>query len=126
MRIIAATNRDLETEVSEGRFREDLYYRLSVFPLTVPPLRERVEDIVPLAQHFVTLICRELGREPLHISRPDAERLQHHDWPGNIRELRNVIERAIIMSKGDRLRLDGVMAASKGLKASAPATQSAE
>jgi len=123
VRIIAATNRDLETEVREGRFREDLYYRLSVFPLTVPPLRERVEDILPLARHFVTLICRELGRAPLRIGRQDAERLQRHDWPGNIRELRNVIERAIIMSKGDRLRLDGVMAVSKTGKSPAPATE---
>jgi PAS domain S-box-containing protein len=120
VRIIAATNRDLETEVREGRFREDLFYRLSVFPLTVPPLRERVEDIVPLAQHFVTLICRELGRAPLRISRQDAERLQRHDWPGNIRELRNVIERAIIMSKGDRLRIDTVMAGLKLARSSAP------
>jgi PAS domain S-box-containing protein len=122
VRIIAATNRDLETEVREGRFREDLYYRLSVFPLTVPPLRERIEDIVPLAHHFVTLICRELGRPPLRISGQDAERLQRHDWPGNIRELRNVIERAIIMSKGDRLRLDSVMTGSKLARSSTPDT----
>ena len=112
VRIIAATNRHLETEVREGRFREDLYYRLSVFPLTVPPLRERVEDIVPLAHHFVALICRDLGRAPLRISRQAAETLRRHNWPGNIRELRNVVERAIIMSKGDRLRLDRVMSES--------------
>lgn len=111
VRIVAATNRDLETEVREGRFREDLYYRLSVFPLTVPPLRERAEDIVPLAHHFVALICRDLGRAPLRIGRQAAETLQRHDWPGNIRELRNVIERAIIMSKGDRLQLERVMSA---------------
>jgi PAS domain S-box-containing protein len=109
VRIVAATNRDLETEVREGRFREDLYYRLSVFPLTVPPLRERVDDIVPLAHHFVELICREQGRTPLGIGRQAASKLQAHDWPGNIRELRNVIERAVIMSKGDRLRLDIAM-----------------
>ena len=110
VRIVAATNRDLEVEVREGRFREDLYYRLSVFPLTVPPLRERVEDIVPLAQHFVELLCRELGRElgrePPRISRSCGVALQKHRWPGNIRELRNVVERAIIMSKGERLRLE--------------------
>ncbi len=109
VRIIAATNRDLETEVREGRFREDLYYRLSVFPLTVPPLRERVEDIVPLSQHFIKLICRDLGRAPLRLGRQATEMLQRHDWPGNIRELRNVIERAIIMTKGDRLRLELAM-----------------
>jgi len=113
VRIIAATNRDLETEVREGRFREDLYYRLSVFPLTVPPLRERVEDIVPLARHFVALISRELGRAPLRIGRQESEVLERHDWPGNIRELRNVIERAIIMSKGERLRLELTMGAQK-------------
>jgi len=106
VRIIAATNRDLETEVREGRFREDLYYRLSVFPLMVPPLRERADDIVPLARHFVELICREQGRAPLHIGRQATATLQRLNWPGNIRELRNVIERAVIMSKGERLRLD--------------------
>ncbi len=106
VRIIAATNRDLEVEVREGRFREDLFYRLSVFPLTVPPLRDRIEDIVPLAQHFISLICRELGRPPLRMSRLNAQALLKHGWPGNIRELRNVIERAIIMSKGERLRLE--------------------
>jgi len=113
VRIVAATNRDLETEVREGRFREDLYYRLSVFPLTVPPLRERAADIVPLAQHFVELVCREQGRPPLNIGRQAIATLQAHDWPGNIRELRNVIERAIIMSKGERLRLDLAMGESR-------------
>ena len=113
VRITAATNRDLETEVREGRFREDLYYRLSVFPLTVPPLRDRVDDIVPLALHFVELICREQGRAPLGIGRQATSALQAHDWPGNIRELRNVIERAVIMSKGDRLRLDIAMPGSR-------------
>ena len=126
VRIIAATNRDLETEVREGRFREDLYYRLSVFPLTVPPLRERVEDIVPLAHHFVALICRDLGRAPLRISRQAAETLRRHDWPGNIRELRNVIERAIIMSKGDRLRLDSVMSESHPVESTSAASGATE
>jgi PAS domain S-box-containing protein len=115
VRIVAATNRDLETEVREGRFREDLYYRLSVFPLTVPPLRERADDIVPLALHFVELICREQGRPLLSIGRQAIATLQAHDWPGNIRELRNVIERAVIMSKGERLRLDLAMAEAQPL-----------
>jgi PAS domain S-box-containing protein len=126
VRIIAATNRDLVTEVREGRFREDLYYRLSVFPLTVPPLRERVEDIAPLARHFVELICREQGRVPLRIGSHTAATLQRHDWPGNIRELRNVIERAIIMSKGDRLRLELAMSASKSVAASPSAAAPAD
>jgi len=106
VRIVAATNRDLELEVREGRFREDLFYRLNVFPITVPPLRERVEDIVPLARSFIEQICQELGRPALRLGSEAAEALQRHDWPGNIRELRNVIERAIIMSKGERLRLE--------------------
>jgi PAS domain S-box-containing protein len=119
VRIVAATNRDLETEVREGRFREDLYYRLSVFPLTVPPLRERQDDIVPLARHFVELICREQGRPALRICRQVTGMLQTHDWPGNIRELRNVIERAIIMSKGERLRLDLAMGETQPVAADA-------
>jgi len=119
VRIVAATNRDLETEVRAGRFREDLYYRLSVFPLTVPPLRDRVDDIVPLAHHFVELICREQGRAPLGIGRQASSALQAHDWPGNIRELRNVIERAVIMSRGNRLRLDIAL---PGARPAAPAS----
>lgn len=105
VRIIAATNRDLEVEVSEGRFREDLYYRLSVFPLTVPPLRKRAEDIIPLSHHFIEEICQDLGRPVLSMSQHSVDQLLRHKWPGNIRELRNVIERAIIMSKNDRLTL---------------------
>lgn len=105
VRIVAATNRDLEVDVREGNFREDLFYRLSVFPLTVPPLRDRVEDILPLTRHFVEQICQDLRRPTLRIGRQTAEMLQRHNWPGNIRELRNVIERAIIMSKGKRLEL---------------------
>lgn len=106
VRIIAATNRDLEEEIREGRFREDLYYRLSVFPINVPPLRERSVDILPLAQWFIEHICTELGRPSPAITRQGAEMLRLHGWPGNIRELRNVIERAIILSPGKTLRVD--------------------
>ncbi len=106
VRIVAATNRNLEVEVAEGRFREDLYYRLSVFPIELPPLRERVDDIVPLATHFLDAICAELGRELLALTKHHSVMLQKHQWPGNIRELRNVIERAVILTKGVRLRLD--------------------
>jgi len=106
VRVVAATNRDLAQEVKAGRFREDLFYRLSVFPIDVPPLRERPEDIVPLAVHFLDCICRELGRDALSLKRQQAASLQRHDWPGNIRELKNVIERAVILSPRDRLRLD--------------------
>ena len=106
VRVVAATNRDLETEAKAGRFREDLYYRLSVFPIEVPSLRERKDDIAPLALHFLACVCRELGREPLSLSRQQVASLKRHEWPGNIRELKNVIERAVILTKGDRLRLD--------------------
>ena len=106
VRVVAATNRDLLEEIRSERFRQDLYYRLSVFPVEVPPLRERVEDIAPLAHHFLKLICRELGRETLRVTNQDVSLLEKQLWPGNIRELKNVIERAVISSSGDRLHLD--------------------
>jgi transcriptional regulator with GAF, ATPase, and Fis domain len=93
-------------EIKAGRFREDLFYRLSVFPVEVPPLRERLEDIGPLAAHFLECIARELGREPLRITQKHLSDLKQHAWPGNIRELKNVIDRAVISSTGNRLRLD--------------------
>lgn len=109
VRIIAATNRDLKAEVDAGRFREDLYYRLSVFPIEVPPLRERVRDIGPLATHFLNSICTELGHDALSLTQQQLDSLSKYHWPGNIRELKNVIERAVILTKGKRLRLDLAM-----------------
>lgn len=106
VRVIAATNRNLEALVIAGEFREDLFYRLSVFPIEVPPLRKRTEDIVQLAQHFLTQTCNDFGRKPLKLTRSQAESIRHYDWPGNVRELKNVIERAVILSKGSSLRLD--------------------
>ncbi|VUX55728.1 Sigma54 specific transcriptional regulator with PAS/PAC sensor, Fis family (modular protein) [uncultured Woeseiaceae bacterium] len=106
VRVVAATNRNLMDEIKAGRFREDLFYRLSVFPLEVPPLRDRLDDVAPLAVHFLEGICRELGREPLRMTQNHLAILKRHDWPGNIRELKNVIERAVISSTGSRLRLD--------------------
>ena len=106
VRVVAATNRDLEEEIKAGRFREDLYYRLSVFPIKVPPLRDRKEDVLPLTLYLLETICRSMGKEPLAISRQQGELLQSLPWLGNIRELRNVLERAVILSKGSRLRLD--------------------
>jgi len=106
VRVVAATNRDLLEEVKAGRFREDLYYRLSVFPIDVPPLRERVVDIASLAAHFLKLIGEELGRHNLKLTREQLARLKRYDWPGNIRELKNVIERAAISSQGSRVRID--------------------
>jgi PAS domain S-box-containing protein len=109
VRVVAATNRDLAEEVKAGRFREDLFYRLSVFPIEVPALRERREDIGVLAQHFVNLACGELGREEIRISRHQVAMLEAHSWPGNVRELKNLMERAVILSTGKRLRLDLVL-----------------
>jgi len=109
VRVVAATNKNLLEEVKKGNFREDLYYRLSVFPIEVPPLRERVSDIAPLAQQFLNSICLQQGRDVLPLSEAQAALLSLADWPGNIRELKNVIERAVILSPTNRLRLDLAM-----------------
>ncbi|WP_078120840.1 sigma 54-interacting transcriptional regulator [Thiosocius teredinicola] len=106
VRIIAATNRDLSEEVAEGRFREDLFFRLNVFPIESAPLRERPEDIPLLASHFLANACRRFGREGLRLSGADVQRLQAYDWPGNVRELENVLERAVIISRNNQLRLE--------------------
>jgi len=106
VRIIAATNRNLEQLVVEGRFREDLFYRLSVFPVEVPPLRERREDILQLAKHFIEQTCADFGRPLMKLTRAQAKALQAYSWPGNIRELKNVIERAVILSDGSSLRFE--------------------
>lgn len=106
VRIIAATNRDLQAEAKAGRFRLDLYYRLSVFPIEVPPLRDRREDIEPLAAHFVRLAARRLGVPLPRMTKACLQELRSYDWPGNIRELQNVIERAVILSRGERLHVE--------------------
>jgi transcriptional regulator with GAF, ATPase, and Fis domain len=106
VRVIAATHRDLERAVAEGRFREDLYYRLNVFPIMVPPLRERVEDIPTLAWSFVDEFSRALGKRIESIPKDQLLAIQRYPWPGNIRELRNVIERAVIVSTGPRLIIE--------------------
>jgi len=106
VRIVAATNRDLRKEVAAGRFREDLYYRLNVFPINVAPLRERKEDVPLLAAHFVELAVKELGCVRPRLTRAGIEALQNYDWPGNVRELRNVIERAAIFAQGGALEFD--------------------
>ncbi len=106
VRVIAATNRDLEKLIIEGSFREDLYYRLSVFPVEVPPLRERGDDIVQLARHFLDQTTRDFGRESMTMTRAQADALKRYDWPGNVRELKNVIERAVVLSPGKMLRLE--------------------
>jgi two-component system nitrogen regulation response regulator NtrX len=102
-RVLAATNKDLPAEIRAGRFREDLYFRLNVVPIFVPPLRDRQEDIALLADHFMAMLAREYGRRP-KIFDPDAvAALQQYPWPGNVRELRNVVERLMIMVPGDRI-----------------------
>jgi DNA-binding NtrC family response regulator len=106
VRIVAATNRDLKKEVAAGRFREDLYYRLNVFPLKVAALRERKEDIPLLATHFVESLVKELGLPKPRLTRAGIEALQSYDWPGNVRELRNVIERAAIFAQGGTLQFE--------------------
>ena len=125
VRVVAATNRNLEDEVAAGRFREDLYFRLSVFPIELPPLRERIEDIVPLAAHFVETVSCELGREPPRLTEANRALLRGHTWPGNVRELRNVIERAIILTRGSKLRLDLAMGDTNAPAVADPATDSA-
>jgi formate hydrogenlyase transcriptional activator len=106
VRVIAATNRDLAAEVKAGRFRADLFYRLAVFPLAVPPLRDRRSDVPALAAFFLRKFAAGHGRSVHDISPPAVSALVAHDWPGNVRELANVIERAVIQSTGERLAFD--------------------
>lgn len=106
VRLVAATNRDLRTEAEAGRFRQDLYYRLSVFPLEVPALRRRKEDIALLAEHFLELSARKVGRPKPPLTLAVVQRLQQYDWPGNVRELQHVLERAVITSTGGRLNVE--------------------
>lgn len=103
VRLVAATNKGLRAAVAARRFREDLFFRLSVFPITVPPLRERVGDIPVLARHFVERFCRDLKKKPLALSPPALDELQRYRWPGNVRELQNCIERAVILADGDAI-----------------------
>ncbi|MGB3646966.1 MAG: sigma 54-interacting transcriptional regulator [Desulfobulbales bacterium] len=105
LRIIAATNKDLHAEVAASRFRADLFYRLNVYPITVPPLRKRREDIPLLVEHFISLIAPGIGRHIDSIPRQVMDQLKSYDWPGNVRELRNVIERSIIISPNSKLRV---------------------
>ena len=103
VRLVAATNRGLKAAVAARRFREDLYFRLSVFPITVPPLRERAGDIPLLARHFVERFCRDLTKKPLVLSPEAVEQLQGYYWPGNVRELQNCIERAVILAEAETI-----------------------
>ena len=106
VRILAATNKQLEEEIRQGCFREDLFYRLNVVPFRVPPLRERKEDIPPLIDHFLDIFCRKEGRERNGILPEAVELMKGYDWPGNIRELKNIVERLVIMSPGRSIAVD--------------------
>ena len=104
LRVIAASNKNLEKEVSGGRFREDLFYRLNVFPIIVPPLRDRREDIIPLARYFIGLFSSDMNKKESQLSAESERMLLENEWRGNTRELKNIIERAVILCEGDVLQ----------------------
>jgi transcriptional regulator with GAF, ATPase, and Fis domain len=108
VRLIAATNRNLATEVKSGRFRPDLYFRLNVFPIRIPPLRERTEDIPLLAEYFVNRHAEAMGKQIRRIGSNAMDQLVRHHWPGNVRELGNVLERAVILCQGDSILADHI------------------
>jgi two-component system nitrogen regulation response regulator NtrX len=108
VRVIAATNRDLQEEIQKGKFREDLYYRLNVIPLVVPPLRERKNDIPLLVNHFIQEFCLENHKEPKKVSPEPMELLTTYSWPGNVRELKNLVERMVIMTRGPAIETKDV------------------
>src|SRR5947208_9023914 len=122
VRLIAATNRDLRSEAEAGRFRPDLYYRLSVFPVELPPLRKRKEDLPLLAEHFLQALARKLGRPTPRLTLTAVQQLQQYDWPGNVRELQHVLERAVITSTGGRLTVELPSPPSATRVAEAPVT----
>ncbi len=109
MRVVAATNRDLQEEISQGRFREDLFYRLNVFPIRLPDLCERGDDIILLAEAFAQRFAKRMGRRFERLTPEDQQLLKRYPWPGNVRELQNVIERALILSAGRKLDLSRAM-----------------
>ena len=120
-RIIAATHRNLEQRISEGTFREDLFYRLNVFPIQVPPLRDRVDDIPLLVWRFVEEFSKTFAKRIDTIDKDNLTALQHYAWPGNIRELRNVVERAMITASGNRLTIPVPQSSARGNQAKSEA-----
>ena len=108
VRVLGATNKNLQEEIKEGHFREDLYYRLNVIPIHVPPLRERREDILYLVNYFLQQIAQENGKKIKHISNEALEILQNYDWPGNVRELKNIIERVFIMTPSQIIECEDI------------------
>ena len=120
-RVVAATNRNLELEIREGRFREDLWFRLSVFAIHVPPLRDRPEDVIPLAEQLLSELGQELGRKGFRLGEPGRARLQNYPFPGNVRELRNVLERALVLEAGPELTLSLLQTMREPVEGTAPA-----
>jgi transcriptional regulator with PAS, ATPase and Fis domain len=106
VRVIAATNRDLQVAIADGAFRSDLYYRLNVFPIELPPLRERKEDVPLLVNYFVDRYAKRAGKKIKHIQKKTLEMLQEYSWPGNVRELQNVIERSLIIAETNEFSID--------------------
>jgi formate hydrogenlyase transcriptional activator len=106
VRVVAATHRDLKAAVSAGTFREDLFYRLNVFPIQIPALRDRVDDIPLLVEYLIERYAKKAGRKIRHIKKKTLELFQRYDWPGNIRELQNVVERAVILCEGEEFAVD--------------------
>ena len=121
-RVITATNRDLQAHVAEGKFRNDLYYRLHVFPIRVPPLRDRREDIPALINHFISRFSRRMNKDINRVDRGTMELLVSYEWPGNVRELENIVERAMIVSPNDSLEIDPTWLLAKGAEA-APSSE---
>jgi two-component system response regulator HydG len=125
-RVVAATNRDLQAMMRQGRFREDLYYRLNVLPLELPPLRERRDDVPRLAAHFVERFSRRLGRQVTEVNKRALLVLRSYDWPGNIRELENVVERAVMLCRGNELRPEHLLMPGGGPAAAAEPARPAQ
>ena len=119
-RLLAATNRDLAEEVTSGRFREDLYYRLKVVVLPIPPLRQRVSDLPVLSEHFLQAFCEEHGRPPMRLSAAALDTLSHHSWPGNVRELRNVLESLVIFHRGGEILFEDLPEELRGQAVAGP------
>ena len=120
VRVVAATNRDLFQAVQDGEFREDLYYRLNVFPLEVPPLRDRGDDVLRLAEAFTEEFAAQIGRRVAPLTEGMKQRLKRHPWPGNVRELRNVVERAVILARDGQLDLERALPDQGGAHPSTP------
>jgi DNA-binding NtrC family response regulator len=119
VRVISASNVDLEEEVQKGNFREDLYYRLNVIPLVVPPLRDRIQDILPLLRHFLDSCCRSMGRAPMGVTREALMALEQYHWQGNVRELENLVERTVALADGDQLTVEDLPPAIAAARSSA-------